>query len=148
MRLPRRAASVTTARHTLTKALEGIGVAPECRNDLALALTEACSNAVEHAQIGHDYEVVVTVGPTRCVVEVVDTGVGLDAPHLDGDPAALTAQRGRGLRLIHAVTDELEMRRVDPHGLALRMIKTLTWMRDAPALWAGAGHSPWVVVQP
>ena len=148
MRLPRLAGSVTTARHRLERALAGIGVTEECRDDLALALTEACSNAVEHAQIGHEYVVVVTVGRTRCIVEVVDTGVGMDVERLNGHRVTLTAKRGRGLGLIRAVTDGLEMRRVDPHGLALRMTKTLTCAGDAPTVWAGIGHDPWAVVQP
>jgi serine/threonine-protein kinase RsbW len=84
MRLPRVAGSVTTARHRLERALGGIGVRDECRDDIALALTEAGSNAVEHAQIGHEYVVVVTVDRTRCVVEVVDTGVEQLSRPVDG----------------------------------------------------------------
>ena len=92
MRLPRLAASVTTARHTLESALAGIGVTEQCRDDIALALSEACSNAVEHAQIGHEFLVVLTVGRTRCIVDVVDTGVGMDVGPPDGPPVSLTAR--------------------------------------------------------
>jgi serine/threonine-protein kinase RsbW len=148
IRLPRQAASVPTARRSLERALAGIGVTEECRDDLALALTEACGNAVEHARVGHEFDVDVTVDRTRCIVDVVDTGVGMDVGRLNGHPVNLTATRGRGLRLIRAVTDGLEMRRVDPHGLALRMTKTLIYAGAAPAMWAGIGHDPWAVVQP
>jgi serine/threonine-protein kinase RsbW len=87
-------------------------------------LSEACSNAVEHAQLGQGYAVVVTVGRTRCVVEVADTGVGMDVPRPAGPPVRVSAKRGRGLLLIRALTDGLQMHRVDPHGLAVKMIKT------------------------
>ena len=40
------------------------------------------------------------------------------------------------------------MRPVDPHGLAVRMTKTLTWVRDAPSMWAGIGHDPWASSSP
>jgi serine/threonine-protein kinase RsbW len=143
MRLPLQAASVTAARHSLERALAGIGVAQDCQDDLALALTEACSNAVGHALVGHVFDVDVTVDRIRCIVDVADTGVGMDVARLDGHPVALTAKRGRGLRLIRAVIDRLEMRRVDPHGLALRMTKSLTWSHGAPARWAGIGRDPW-----
>jgi len=146
MRLPRQAASVTTARHTLEHALAGIGVSQQCRDDIALALSEACSNAVEHARMGQAYDVVVTVGRTRCIVDVVDTGVGMDLPPKDGPQVQMAVPRGRGLLLIRAVTDGLEMRRVDPHGLAISMIKTLTWGRDASAMWTGMDHDPWIPV--
>ena len=148
MRLPRQAVSVTTARHTLEHALAGIGVSKQCRDDITLALSEACSNAVEHARFGPAYDVVVTVDGTRCVVDVVDAGVGMDLPRPDRSPAPAGAQRGRGLHLIRAVTDGLEMRRVDPHGLAISMIKTLTWMRAPSSMWEGMGHDPWTLVAP
>ena len=147
MCLPRQAASVSTARHTLVHALAGIGVDKQCRDDIVLALSEACSNAVEHAQMGQGYEVVVTVGHTRCFVDVVDAGVDMDVRRPDSPPVTVTGMRGRGLHRISAVTDGLEMRRVDPHGLAVSMIKTLTWVRDAP-MWAGVVRDPWAVVQP
>jgi serine/threonine-protein kinase RsbW len=144
MHLPRQAVSVRTARHSLDNALAGIGVDKQCRDDIALALTEACSNAVEHAQRGLEYDVIVTVGRTRCIVEVVDTGVGMDERRLDSPP--VTANRGRGLVLIRAVTDGLEMRRLNPHGFAVCMVKKLTWGRTAASIWQGRGHDPWAVV--
>jgi serine/threonine-protein kinase RsbW len=98
--------------------------------------------------MGHAYDVVVTVGRTLCVVEVVDAGVGMDMPRPDRSPAVVTAQRGRGLQLIRAVTDGLEMHRVDPHGLAISMIKTLTWVRDASPMWAGMDQDPWTPLHP
>src|SRR4051794_6556771 len=94
MRLARQAANVRTARHTLDDALAGIGVGEQCRDDIALALSEACSNAGQHAQRGQQYDVIVTVGPTQCIVEVVDTGVGMDERRPDGPP--VTTERGRG----------------------------------------------------
>jgi serine/threonine-protein kinase RsbW len=147
MRLPRQAASVATARGKLVNALAGIGVGQECRDDIVLALSEACSNAVEHAQLGQGYDVVVTVGRTRCIVDVTDTGVGMDVARTDGPPVTVIARRGRGLILIRALTDVLQMRRVDPHGLAISMIKTLTWVQGASSTWGGKGHDPWATVQ-
>jgi serine/threonine-protein kinase RsbW len=144
MRLARQAASVRVARHTLDDALAGIGVGEQCRADIALALSEACSNAVQHAQRGQEYDIIVTVGRTRCIVEVVDTGIGMDERRPDGPP--VSAERGRGLVLMRAVTDRLEMRRLNPHGFAVCMIKTLTWVRAAPLRWEGVGHEPWAVV--
>jgi hypothetical protein len=96
---------------------------------------------VEHARLGRAYDVVVTVGRTRCVVEVVDAGVGMALPYPDGSPLVVTAQRGRSLLLIRAVMDGLEIRRVDPQGLAITMTKALTWVRDASSMWGGMGRA-------
>jgi serine/threonine-protein kinase RsbW len=146
LRLQRHAQSVTTARHAVDSALADAGVAAECRDDLMLALSEACGNAVEHARLGQDYEVIVTLDRTRCILEVIDSGVGLR--RLDLHPTNGTALRGRGLRLINAITDGLEIRRVNPHGLAIRMIKNLAWTPDSPTPWTGPRHNAWTVVQP
>jgi hypothetical protein len=75
-------------------------------------------------------------------VEVSDTGVGIDRQRLDdpraddagiaGDGAGPTGH-GRGLRLIRACADTVEIHPVHPRGLAIRVSKALTGNRDAPA---------------
>lgn len=64
-RLPRTAATVSMLRRVLTSALRALGITEECRYDLVLALTEACSNAVQHARIGPDYRVVIAADTRR-----------------------------------------------------------------------------------
>ena len=134
-RLPRRPATVSMARRLLNTALTLMGVSEACRADIALAITEACSNAVCHARGASEYQVRVTTGHDRCVMEVIDCGVGLDHRHLDGaGPAGdLTdaMEHGRGLRLIRACTDTVELRLGHPGGLTIRMSKKLTWTADA-----------------
>jgi serine/threonine-protein kinase RsbW len=127
LHLPRDVTTVSMARRVVDTALAMIGVADGCRGDIALALSEACTNAVAHAQVGDGYEVVVTVHDGRCVFEVIDAGVGLETAVLGASLLDVVAEHGRGLLLIGSCTDSVELRRVDPHGLAVRMSKTLTW---------------------
>ena len=115
-----------------------MGVAQACRFDIALALTEACTNAIDHAHGVNEYQVMVTANDDQCVIDVVDSGVGLDQQHIgaasaNSDLQQLPPDRGRGLRLIRACTDTLELRPVQPHGLAIRMVKRLTWAAAGPA---------------
>ena len=136
--LPRRAATVYMARHLLDTALTVMGVDRGCRDDIALVLSEACSNAIRHATGSVEYQVTVTTGDDECVIEVVDGGVGLDRQEfdgasIDGDPRQVTTEHGRGLRLIRAYVDALELRPTQPQGLAIRMTKKLTWDAGAPA---------------
>ena len=136
--LPRQAASVSMVRHLLDAALAVIGVADDCCADIALALTEACANAVRYAHGSDEYRVTVIADPDQCVIEVIDGGVGLDHEHLDRagidrDLRQVTNAHGRGLPIIRAVTDGVELRPAQPHGLAIRMIKNLIWATDAPA---------------
>jgi serine/threonine-protein kinase RsbW len=146
VRMPRRPATVTQVRRLVARALVGIGVVDVCRDDILLALTEACANAVEHARAGDDYEVVVTVDRERCVVEVVDNGVVTEPLWLGSVPPVGLASRGRGLHIIGAVTDGLELRRLDPHGLAVRMTKILAWAPGFPGAWLDAQYEPWSIV--
>ena len=83
---PRETISVPVVRRVLGETLDKLGVSPECVSDLLLAVTEACTNVLRHGGPGHRYEVMATVGRTRCVLEVVDNGRGFD-------PAAVPAHR-------------------------------------------------------
>jgi serine/threonine-protein kinase RsbW len=135
--LARRAVTVRMVRRLVDTALSLMYVADDCRAEIALALTEACANAVYHAQ-GTEYQVTVDIGPDRCILEVIDSGVGfdhhcLDGVGIDGDLPHVAAERGRGLRIIRAYTDALQLRTADPHGLAVRMTKNLIRTTDADA---------------
>jgi len=134
--LPRRPATVTMARHLLDSALTLFGVSASCRDEIAIIVTEACTNAVRHAA-GEDYEVRFFADRNRCVIEVVDSGPGLDGEQLDGAalvPDDVTAERGRGLLIIRAYSDEQRLHQRDRSGLTVRVSKNLTWEADPFAL--------------
>src|ERR1700758_4929896 len=116
--LPRDAASVPVTRRVLDRCLETLGVTPDTRADIALALSEACANVVQHAGPGQEYQVQVSVRNGQCVIEVVNagsvTGTGhgaaqerLGVSALAGDPVPATAEHGRGLKIIDAVADNM-----------------------------------------
>src|SRR5258705_10119546 len=98
--LPRDRSTVPLTRRILDAALAVFSVTKDCRDDIGLAVGEACANAVQHADAGADYEVTVTIQEDRCIIDVVDEGVGMDTT--DTPEAAIDAETGRGLRIIHA----------------------------------------------
>jgi serine/threonine-protein kinase RsbW len=122
------AATVSMPRRALDTALTSLGVTAECRGDLLLALNEACSNAVEHAGSGAEYGVTITADRQRCAVEIVDCGIGIaDDREFRRDVVPPASFRGRGMTIIRACTDSLDLAPVDPHGLAVRFSKRLVW---------------------
>ncbi|HLH58417.1 MAG TPA: ATP-binding protein [Streptosporangiaceae bacterium] len=129
--LPRDAASVPVCRQILDGSLETLGVTPDTRTDIALALSEACANVIKHAGPGDEYEVMARTTGGRCVIEVVNTGNGngtsLRIP--DGVPA--TAEHGRGLRIINAVVDDLRFSGDGGQGTTVHFEKVLDWMPDS-----------------
>lgn len=137
--LPRDAASVPVSRHVLDGCLETLGVTPDTRADIALALTEACANVIQHAGSGDEYEVQASARNGLCAIEVVNTGSGNGSTGLsrngngDGlavprDPVSATAEHGRGLRIINAVVDNLELTGNEREGTTVHFMKTLQWL--------------------
>jgi anti-sigma regulatory factor (Ser/Thr protein kinase) len=65
--------SVPVTRHVLGGILYSVGVADDSVSDLLLAATEACSNVLRHGGPRvTGYAVVVTIGATRCEVEIAE----------------------------------------------------------------------------
>ncbi len=134
--LPRDAASVPVTRQVLDCCLERLGVMPDTRADIALALSEACANVIQHAGPGQEYEVVASTRDGRCVIEVVDTGSrepSAQRPPDEADEATLLSERGRGLRIIDAVTDQMSMTGNGPAGTTVHFEKILDWEPGALA---------------
>lgn len=69
---PHEALSVPVMRHVLGDTLRGLGADEEGVGDLLLAVTEACTNVLKHGGSGLRYEIVATVSPQGCLVEVVN----------------------------------------------------------------------------
>jgi len=137
--MPRDAASVPVSRQVLDSCLETLGVTLDTRTDIALALGEACANVVQHAGPGVEYEVLATAKEGRCVIEVVSTvnrdqapvPAGASLPSLSSEPVPGTAEHGRGLKIIDAVTDNLQLTGDDRDGTTLRFEKALSWVPGA-----------------
>jgi serine/threonine-protein kinase RsbW len=139
--LPRSVSTVPLARSLLDTTPAVIGVTDGCRAHLALAMTEACANAVRHAHGSDEYRIAIAIDQHECTIQVDDQGIGLHPPqaeNTDADrphPAGYAPEQpdrhpnghGHGLGIIRVFTDALELRSVRPHGLSVRMRKTLTW---------------------
>lgn len=93
-------------RRMLSRWLQGHGAQPRAIADLALACGEACANAIEHAYVpGLAYfELEATHAEGLVTLTVRDTG-RWRAPR--------ATQRGRGLKVIEAAVDELEVTTTD-----------------------------------
>jgi serine/threonine-protein kinase RsbW len=132
--LPRDAASVPVTRQVLDCCLQTLGVLPDTRGDIALALSEACANVILHAGPGQEYDVVASTRDGRCIIEVVDTGsrgaAKTPAPRVP-DEAVLMSESGRGLRIIDAVSDKMSLTGQD--GTTVHFEKILDWEPGALA---------------
>jgi serine/threonine-protein kinase RsbW len=130
--LPRDVASVPVSRQVLDGCLQTLGVTPDTRADIALALDEACANVIQHSGAGEDYEVQVSARNGQCVIEVINTGTADGRIMLSSEPVPATAEHGRGLKIIDSVADNLQLIGNEHHGLTVHFEKTLTWLPGAP----------------
>ncbi|MBV9368771.1 MAG: ATP-binding protein, partial [Frankiales bacterium] len=58
LQLPRDALSVPVVRRVLATSMHTLGVEAHCIEDIGIALTEACTNVLDHTRGDDEYEVV------------------------------------------------------------------------------------------
>jgi serine/threonine-protein kinase RsbW len=129
--LPRDAATVPVSRQVLDGCLETLGVTPDTRTDIALALSEACANVILHAGPGEEYEVLARIRNGQSVIEVVNTGGGDGQIAFTDKPVPATAEHGRGLKIMDAVTDNLWLTGNEGQGTKVHFEKALQWLPGA-----------------
>ncbi|MGI8810376.1 MAG: ATP-binding protein [Acidimicrobiales bacterium] len=117
LEIPARAEFVALARLVVSAlAASDSNLADERVDDLKLAVSEACTNAIEaHDAAGSSERVLVrcTAGTDTLEVYVEDRGHGFDPAQLPDhppvtDPDRLKFERGLGIPLIKALVDEVE----------------------------------------
>jgi serine/threonine-protein kinase RsbW len=130
--LPREAETVALVRASITHTLVGLGVEAHCAGDIRLALSEACTNVIQHASSGDDYEVTVQVDAQHCAISVKNTGLGFDAAALTGIMPHDDSPRGRGVAIMHAVMDVADFESSPESGTIVRLVRELTVREGSP----------------
>lgn len=125
--LPRDARFVGTMREVAGCILHELRAPEEAVDDVKLAVTEACANAVRHAVGTAEYSVRVHIGRQTCEIEILDTGPGFVPTPDDARMADPESESGRGLHLIRALVDDCEFRR-DGEANTVRLVKR--WERE------------------
>lgn len=146
--LPRDEYSVPIARAVLKNGLTVLGVTDEVVHDIELALTEACTNVLDHAEETDEYEVSAGIDGTFCVIEVIDRGGGFDGSTKGLGEAEPGAEDGRGIQLMRALVDEVTFTNRPQVGTVVHLEKQLEWHDDAPIKKLTEGkpkteHGPW-----
>jgi serine/threonine-protein kinase RsbW len=136
--LPRDAMSVPVLRGVLTASLRSIKIDADCIGDIAIAITEACTNVLEHSMEDDDYEVTARIRDHVCAIDVIDRGHGFDADSLGRAEAEPTAESGRGIQLMRALVDRVAFQNRPEHGTIVHLEKRIALADDSPlhALYA------------
>jgi len=131
--IPARPEYVVLGRLALAGMLRSRGYSEDAVADLKLALTEACSNSVQHAYDDSSGQVhlVFEVHEDRVVVRISDDGAGfdleaIDCPECAAVPGVRYGESGMGISIIRAVVDEFDAQTRPDGGTLL----VLTKLRD------------------
>jgi serine/threonine-protein kinase RsbW len=130
--LPREAETVGIVRDVAVLSLMRLGVTEACAEDIRIALSEACTNVVDHSEADDQYEVRLQVDGRRCEVRVIDTGRGFDVMSLSAVPVAADSPRGRGISLMHALVDSINFTSQPEEGTIVHLGKTLDLVPGTP----------------
>ena len=135
--LPQDAASIPLVRHVCQQALVDLGCMRGCIDAVALAVTEACANVVQHAGMHDSYTVTVSISSTVCEMRVIDSAGTFVAAEADASIRArrenVMSESGRGLEIIRAMTDHLWLESTPEVGTLVHMIKHLEFEQHAAA---------------
>jgi serine/threonine-protein kinase RsbW len=123
--LPRDEQTIPVSRHIAVNAMSEVGVNEDCTQDIAIALTEACTNVLKHSGPGDEFEVSLEVDDDQCVIRVVDTGHGFDSASLGFSHADTGAEQGRGIELMRALVDSVKFISKPEAGTIVHLEKTL-----------------------
>jgi serine/threonine-protein kinase RsbW len=124
LNLPREVDSVLAVRRLLRCALALRHVDRQSGADLEIALPEACANVVTHAVGADSFEVRLDVADDRCAIDVLDNGAGFDTAAVAAAPPATGSERGRGLFLIRALSDNVRMQSTPRTGSLIHFEKS------------------------
>jgi serine/threonine-protein kinase RsbW len=122
--------SVDSAENLVLDAARNAGFDEDDLHKVGIAVRETMVNAVAH---GNRYSgrkkvrLSVQTDANRLVIEIQDEGSGFEMTTVP-DPLAeenLLRHSGRGLLMIQAFMDELEVRPAQPVGTCVRMVKYL-----------------------
>ena len=131
--LPRDALTVPVARRLCRGAMEELGITRACVHDVALAVTEACANVIEHSSdVEDEYMVTVSVDEEICEIQVTDTGRGFDHESLVETLADTSAERGRGISLMRALVDNVRFESRPQAGTLVHLVKHLELEDNSP----------------
>ena len=112
-------------------AMRRLGVKADCQGDVALALTEACANVVQHAVGPNEYEVAIEFVSDICHIRVIDQGGGIDVRDSSRTESSLDRDNGRGVVLMRLLSDRVAFESRPEDGTVVHLQKHLDLEEDA-----------------
>lgn len=123
--IPPRSAYVAVVRLALASLARKAGLGEEAVDDLKIAVSEACTNAVvanEEAAPGEPVAVTWSEERDRLIVEVADRGGDAGEGGDEVDTQGFSTRLTMSLALLESLVDEFELRPREGGGICTRLI--------------------------
>ncbi len=125
--IPHRSEYVSLIRLTVASIANRMGFDVEEIEDIKVALSEACSNAIKHGGCAEDenFTVQFTREQKRLLISVADSGKGYSVESVEPPNTEILNEGGLGIFIIKSLMDDVRITSGNRQGTSITMIKNL-----------------------
>lgn len=115
---------VSVVRLTTSGIANKIGFCLEDIEDIKVAVSEACTNAIKHS-LDNKFSVEYTIFENGLTIGITDSGKGYDVNSIDEPNLEEPKESGLGLFIIQSLMDEVDIKSNVNYGTVIKMTKYL-----------------------
>ena len=117
-------AYVSIIRLTTSGIANKVGFCMDDIEDLKVAVSEACTNAIKHSSDDR-FTIIYTMIENGLLIEIIDNGNGYDTSSINEPDIENLKESGMGLFIIEALMDEVSIESQEGKGTSIKMTKYL-----------------------
>lgn len=117
-------AYVSIIRLTTSGIANKVGFCMDDIEDLKVAVSEACTNAIKHSSDDR-FTIIYTMIENGLIIEIIDNGNGYDTSSINEPDIENLKESGMGLFIIEALMDEVSIESQEGKGTSIKMTKYL-----------------------
>lgn len=115
---------VSIIRLTTSGIANKVGFCLDDIEDLKVAISEACTNAIKHS-LEDRFTIIYTMIEKGLTIEIIDNGKGYNTKEVSEPDLDNLKESGMGLFIIESLMDEVNVESTEGKGTSIKMIKYL-----------------------
>ncbi len=115
---------VSVVRLTTSGIANKVGFCLEDIEDIKVAVSEACTNAIKHS-LDNKFSVEYTIFENGLTIEIIDNGKGYDVDAVSKPNLEEPKENGLGLFIIQSLMDDVDIKSNVDNGTIIKMTKYL-----------------------
>ncbi len=115
---------VSIIRLTTSGIANKVGFCIDDIEDLKVAISEACTNAIKHS-LDDRFTIIYSIIENGLTIEIIDNGKGYDTSAVSNPDIENLKESGMGLFIIESLMDEVSIESQEGKGTSIKMTKYL-----------------------